>query len=322
MLMTNFKFIYHKNFDAVFNMACEEYLLKQTDGYYIRLYLNEPSVIIGSNQNTLLEVNLKECEKLGVKVVRRLSGGGAVYHDLNNINYSIIAPYNAQEDGYIKFCAPVIKYLNSIGVKAEFSGRNDITVDGKKISGNAQVIYKDRILHHGTLLFDTNLEVLEKVLIQNEIKVKAKGVKSIRARVTNIKEHTSISSKDFFEGLKNYLQADFEGYNFSKQDELNINKLINEKYSTYEWNVGASLKGSNRVDIRCSFGTLTLAFDLENGLIKNAEIFGDFFGGGATEFIKNLNGKRYLKDDLLLAFNGIENYIKGATASEIVSKLF
>ena len=322
MLMTNFKFIYHKNNDPYFNIACEEYLLKQADGYYIRLYLNEPSVIIGSNQNTLLEVNLKECEKLGVKVVRRLSGGGAVYHDLNNINYSIIAPYNAQEDGYNKFCAPVIEYLNSIGVKAEFSGRNDITVDGKKISGNAQVIYKDRILHHGTLLFDTNLEVLEKVLIQNEIKVKAKGVKSIRARVTNIKEYTTISSARFFEGLKNYLQAGLETCELSKQDKLNINKLIDEKYSTYEWNVGASLKGNNRIDIRCSFGTLTLAFDLENGIIKNAEIFGDFFGGDATEFIKNLNGKKYIKEDLLLAFSGIENYIKGATASEIVSKLF
>ena len=320
--MTNFKFIYHKNFDAYFNIACEEYLLKNTDGYYIRLYLNEPSVIIGSNQNTLLEVNLKECEKLGVKVVRRLSGGGAVYHDKSNINYSIIAPYNAQEDGYNKFCAPVIEYLNSICVKAEFSGRNDITVDGKKISGNAQVIYKDRILHHGTLLFDTDLTTLEKVLIQNEIKVKAKGVKSIRARVTNIKEHTSLSSSEFFEGLKNHLKAGFEEYKLSKSDIKNVNDLIESKYSTYEWNVGASLKGNNRVDIRCGFGTLTLAFDLENGIIKNAEIYGDFFGGdGILDFAKNLNGKRFVREDLLLAFNGIENFIKGANSEEIVSKL-
>ncbi|MBR5439463.1 MAG: lipoate--protein ligase [Clostridia bacterium] len=320
--MTNFKFIYHKNFDAHFNMACEEYLLKQTDGYYIRLYLNEPSVIIGSNQNTLLEVNLKECEKLGVKVVRRLSGGGAVYHDLSNINYSIIAPYNAQEDGYRTFCAPVIEYLNSIGVKAEFSGRNDITVDGKKISGNAQVIYKDRILHHGTLLFDTNLSALEKVLIQNEIKVKAKGVKSIRARVTNIKEHTSISSNEFFYGLKNTLKQDFETYELTENDVALINELSAKKYSTYEWNVGASLKGNNRVDIRCSFGTLTLAFDLEKGLIQNAEIYGDFFGGdGILDFAKNLNGKRFMREDLLLAFDGVENLIKGANKEEIVNEL-
>ncbi|MBO5851137.1 MAG: lipoate--protein ligase [Clostridia bacterium] len=321
--MNNFKFIYHENFDPYFNIACEEYLLKQTGDSYIRLYLNEPSVIIGSNQNTLLEVNLKECEKRNVKVVRRLTGGGAVYHDLNNVNYSIITPYNAQESSYLEFCKPVIEYLDSLGVKAEFSGRNDIVVDGKKISGNAQVVYKDRILHHGTLLFDTNLSVLESVLIQNEIKVKAKGVKSVRARVCNIKEHVNISVKEFFNGLLAYLKKGLPIYELTEQDLLKINELAKQKYSTYEWNVGASLKGENKIDIRCSFGTLSLSFDLVDGLIQNAEIYGDFFSNDSVlNFVSNLNGKRFLKQDLLLAFDGIENYIKGATKEEIVDKLF
>ena len=321
--MTNFKFIYHENFDPYFNIACEEYLLKQTDGFYIRLYKNEPSVIIGSNQNTLQEVNLKECKNLGVKVVRRLTGGGAVYHDLSNVNYSIIAPYNALDGSFNSFCAPIIEYLNSIGVKAEFSGRNDITVDGKKVSGNAQTVYKNRILHHGTLLFDVDLNTLEKVLIPNEIKVKAKGVKSVRARVCNVKEYAkNVSAESFFNGLVNFLKKDLPTYNLTEKDVLKINELVKQKYSTYEWNVGASLKGSNKIDLRCSFGTLSLSFDLVGGLIDNAELYGDFFGDGVLEFIKNLNGKRFLKEDFLCALDGIERYIKGANKEEIISKLF
>jgi lipoate-protein ligase A len=171
IFMKDFKFILSNQTNPQFNIASEEYLLKQTDGFYVYLWRNLPSVIVGLNQNTLLEVNLKKANEKGIQIVRRLTGGGAVYHDLENVCYTIIAPYKNGEDYYEKFTKPVIEYLNNLGVPAKFTGRNDITIDNKKISGNAQVIYKDRILHHGTILFNTNLDALQSVLIQNDIKM-------------------------------------------------------------------------------------------------------------------------------------------------------
>ena len=322
--MEKFKFICSNITEPYFNIASEEYLLKQTNGYYIYLWINSPAVIVGNNQNTLLEVNFKKAQEKGIKVVRRLTGGGAVYHDLNNICYTIIAPYNKNEENYIKFTKPVIEYLNSLGVKAEFSGRNDICVDGKKISGNAQVIYKDRIMHHGTILFDTDLSVLGEVLIQNKIKVESKGIKSIRARVVNIKEFLpKLMVEDFYSGLCNHFKKEFESYEFSMLDIEKIQKLVNEKYSTYEWNIGLSPKGKNRIDMKFSFGIITLTFDLIDGLIQNCEMYGDFFSNeNVKDLLLGVNGKKFTKEDLSLAFSGIENHIKGASKEEIVNKIF
>ncbi len=323
--MKDFYFLSSPSNDAWFNLASEEYLLKQTNNYYIYLWINSPSVIIGNNQNTLMEVNLKTAEERGVKIVRRLTGGGAVYHDLNNVCYSIIAPYNKNENSYALFTEPVIEYLNSLGVKATFSGRNDITVDGKKISGNAQVIYKDRILHHGTILFNTDLTALDSVLIKNELKTESKGIKSIRARVTNVLEHlpTPVSCGEFFNGLSSHLKKNYPTYSFSFSDVDNIEKLVNEKYSTYEWNIGYSPKGKNRFDGRFSFGTLSLTFDLVEGKIENAEIFGDYFSiKNPQELISKLNGKRFIKNEVIASLNGIEGYIIGANSVDIANKLF
>ena len=323
--MKNFNFVISSSFDPYFNLASEEYLLKQKKEFYIYLWINSPAVIIGNNQNTLLEVNLKNAESKKIKVVRRITGGGAVYHDLNNICYSIIAPYSASENNYLKFTAPVIEFLNSLGVKAEFSGRNDIAIDGKKISGNAQVIYKDRILHHGTLLFDSDLTALNDVLIENKLKTESKGVKSIRARVTNIKQHLliPITCKEFFEKLSNHFKKDLSLYSFTEDDIIEIQKLIDSKYSTYEWNIGYSPKGRVRFDGRFNFGTLTLTFDLADGIISNAEIFGDYFANDNPQtIINNLNGKKFIKDEVEYAINNIGLYINGANAKEIVEKLF
>ncbi|MBR2376159.1 MAG: lipoate--protein ligase [Clostridia bacterium] len=323
--MENFQFVISSSNDPYFNLASEEYLLKQKKGYYIYLWINSPSVIIGSNQNTLLEVNLKNAESKGVKVVRRITGGGAVYHDYNNVCYSIIAPFDASENNYVKFTAPVISFLNSLGVKAEFSGRNDITVSGKKISGNAQVIYKDRLLHHGTLLFNSDLDALKEVLVENKLKMESKGVKSIRARVTNILEHlpNPISCNKFFNLLVEHFKKDLPVYSFTKEDIININSLIENKYSTYEWNIGYSPKGKVRFDGRFNFGTLTLTFNLVDGIISDAEVFGDYFSTkNLQELINNLNGKKFIKNEVENALSGIELYIKDASAKEIVEKLF
>ncbi len=322
--MYNFKFISSNEHNPYFNIASEEYLLKQTTGYYIYLWRNSPAVIIGNNQNTLLEVNLNKATSKDIKVVRRLTGGGAVYHDLNNICYTIIAPYNSLVNSYIEFTTPIINYLNSLGVNAKFSGRNDICIDDKKISGNAQVVYKDRIMHHGTLLFDTDLSVLNEVLLEDKLKTKSKGIKSIRARVTNVKNYLpNLNCDEFFNNLCNYLKNNLEEYTFNNEDISKIEKLEYEKYRTYSWNIGNSPKGSSKIDIRLSFGTLTLTFDLVSGIISNAEIFGDYFSKDSLQNVANkLNGKKFEKEDFLIAFSDITNYIENASASEIVDKIF
>ena len=222
--MEKFYFITHFNNNPYYNIASEEYLLRQKEGNYIYIWQNEPSVIVGVNQNTLQEVNLAYVQDNGIKVVRRQTGGGAVYHDLGNICYTVVSKYDEGVDNYKKFTAPVIEYLNSLGVKAEFSGRNDITVGDKKISGNAQTVYNGRVLHHGTLLFDTDLTVLSSALNPNKLKTQSKGIKSVRARVCNISEFTTgLTAREFFLSLGEHFKKECEVYQFSEEDEDKIN---------------------------------------------------------------------------------------------------
>ncbi len=323
--MDKFYFITHDIHDPYFNIASDEYLLKQKDGYYIYLWINSPAVIVGLNQNTLQEVNTAFTEKNGIKVVRRLTGGGAVYHDLNNICYTVIAPYDSKTDNYIKFTAPVIKYLSTLGVQAEFAGRNDILVDGKKISGNAQTIYKNRILHHGTLLYNTDMSVLGDALKANKLKTESKGIKSVRARVQNIYDllPQKMSTQEFYAGLCRYFRETCEEYVLTKEDIAAIEKLKKEKYSTYEWNIGKSPKGKSRFDGRFSFGTITITFDTENGIIENAEIHGDFFSHNDVSILaEKLNGKRMSYSDVKEALKDASEYIVNADGNEIAEKMF
>lgn len=322
--MEKFLFLTHDYIDPYFNLASEEYFLRHRDEYFIYLWRNAPAVIVGVNQNALQEVNLDYTASHDIKVVRRQTGGGAVYHDLNNLCYTVIAPYNENEDNYRRFTAPVIEYLNSLGVKAKFSGRNDIVIDGKKISGNAQTVFGGRIMHHGTLLFDTDMTALEKALKPNKLKIESKGIKSVRARVTNIKQYlpnTTVS--DFKNGLSRYFKKSCEEYLLTAEDIAEINKLVKEKYSLYEWNVGRSPKGRNKFERKFPFGIFTFNFDTADGNIMNAEITGDFFSfRDIKEFAATLNGVRFIKSEVYAAFNKIGEYIKGANAQEIVDGIF
>ena len=323
--MQKFKFITHDNTDAYFNLASEEYLLKQTDDYYIYLWVNDRAVIVGTNQNAIEEVNLSYTENAGVKVVRRLTGGGTVYHDKGNLCYTIIAPYNADEDNYKKFTAPVIEYLKSLGVNASFSGRNDIVIDDKKISGNAQTVFKNRIMHHGTILFNADTEELSKCLNPSKIKMQSKGIKSVRARITNVIEHlpTKMTIDEFKAGLKNQFLKDCEYYEFSEEDKAKIQTLYDEKYSKYEWNIGRSPKGQNEFTAKFDFGIFTLRFNTQNGLISDAEIFGDFFEKKSVkDLAKELNGIKFNKTDLKKALEKVNEFIHGANANQIVDKMF
>ena len=324
-IMENFLFITGISTEPYFNMATEEYLLKQKDGYYIYLWQNESSVIVGTNQNTLSEVNLNYTRQNNIKVVRRLTGGGAVYHDRNNVNYTIIAPYNENENNYIKFTRPVIEYLNFLGVKAEFSGRNDIEVEGKKISGNAQTIYKNRIMHHGTLLFNSDMNILNNALKENKLKIQSKGIKSNRARVTNIFNHLNkpMTTIEFMQGLSEYLRKDFGEYYFNEEDIEKIKKLKREKYSTYEWNFGSSPKGDITFEHKFDFGIFNMNFSVEKGKMQKVNLHGDFFSKkDIKEFSAKLEGKDFKKDLLLKLFEEIGEYIVNANGEEIVQKIF
>ena len=177
--------------DPRMNLAIEEYILRHLDinQTYLLFYINEPSIIIGKNQNTLEEINTDFVEKNGIHVVRRLSGGGAVYHDLGNLNFSFITKDDGESfHNFKKFTEPVIRALRSMGVPAELSGRNDILVQGRKISGNAQFATKGRMFSHGTLMFDSNIDNVVAALNVKKDKIESKGIKSIRSRVANIAE--------------------------------------------------------------------------------------------------------------------------------------
>ncbi len=322
--MEKYYFINGISNDAFFNIASEEYLLKNKKGYYIYVWQNAPAVIVGVNQNTLAEVNLGYAEKEGIKVVRRITGGGAVYHDLNNICYTVIAPYSKGEETFKRFSLPVIEYLKTLSVTAEFSGRNDILIDGKKISGTAESVYKDRIMHHGTLLFESDYTTIEKVLNPSKLKMESKGIKSVKSRVTGVKEHIKkpIIIEEFKKGLCDFFKKGLDEYTFTEEDLLEINKLYTEKYATFAWNIGYSPKGKNRIEERFSFGTLSFIFDIVNGVIENAEISGDFFTKkDIKDFVEKLNGVAWKKETLQQALMDIEDYIVGASSEEILDKI-
>ena len=322
--MDKFLFLTHDFTDPYFNLASEEYLLKHRKEYFIYLWINAPAVIVGVNQNTVQEVNLDYTTSHGIKVVRRQTGGGAVYHDLNNLCYTVIAPFRENVDNYRRFTAPVIEYLNTLGVKAEFSGRNDIVVGGKKISGNAQTVSGGRIMHHGTLLFDTDMTALTFALKPNKLKTESKGIKSVRARVTNIKQYLpDMTVEEFKNGLKEYFKKTCEEYVLTENDIAEIDKLVRDKYSLYEWNIGRSPKGKNLFEYKFPFGILSFSFDTVEGKIENADISGDFFSvGDIKEFASTLDGVKFTKNDVAAAFQPISGYIKGANADEIIDKLF
>ena len=190
--MNNLNYLNIYTTDPAFNLAAEQYVFENLpkDRMYFMLWQNDNAIIIGKYQNTLAEINEKNVLENGMKVVRRLSGGGAVYHDLGNLNFTFIADAGELEELNMRvFCQPIVKALAKIGITAEINGRNDITIDGRKFSGNAQYMRSGRIMHHGTIMFDSNLEMVQKALNVDPSKIESKGKKSVRSRVTNIREY-------------------------------------------------------------------------------------------------------------------------------------
>ncbi|HCL4557759.1 lipoate--protein ligase [Clostridium botulinum] len=297
------QFLVNKSTNPFFNLALEEYLLKNVDikeDYFI-LWQNEPTIVIGKHQNTLKEINMNFVKDNNINVVRRNSGGGAVYHDLGNINFTFITKYDEKHLLDFKtFTNPVVYSLGKLNVKAELSGRNDILIDGRKISGNSQHIYKDRFLHHGTLLFNSELENLVKALNVDNDKILSKGIESIKSRVTNIKEH--VKEDIFMEEFKEILienifiwnKNSLKEYNLTSDHINEIEKLMKEKYMTWQWNYGESPEFNYRNSKRFQGGKLEVLLNIVEGHINECKIYGDFLGlMDVSEIEKRIIGIKY-----------------------------
>jgi lipoate---protein ligase len=329
------KTILNESLDPRFNLALEEYVLKYlpTNEDFIFLWQNANSVIIGRNQNTIEEVNAQYVDEHHVNVVRRITGGGAVYHDHGNLNFSFIT--NTTKDNvnnYRKFTDPVIAALQSYGIPAEFGGRNDILVDGMKISGNAQAFHGHRFLHHGTILFDADLSMLGKILNPKPDKIESKGIKSVRSRVTNIKPYFKDdvpSMKDFKTRLlKALLKTDDITpfiYTLSNDDLTKINKLVETKFSTWDWNYGQSPAFSIEKYGRYEGGGVSFRFNVDDGCISSCKIFGDFLGTKDIDSLEHafLNVP-FERDHIrqLLETLPLDDYFLKITKDNVLSCLF
>lgn len=326
--------IINHNKDPRFNLALEEYVLKylNVEEDFILLWQNEPSVIIGRNQNTLEEININYVKEHQIHVVRRISGGGAVYHDFGNLNYTFVTN-NIKDNlnNYQKFTKPVIDILKKLGVPAEFAGRNDIIVDGKKFSGNAQSYYKNRMFHHGTLLFNADLDMVSHVLQVSKDKIESKGIKSNRGRVTNLSPYLKQSMTILeFQNLllKNILETENITpyiYHLTEQDYEKIYQLKKEKYDTWEWNYGKSPICTIQKAKRYLGGKVDFLLNIKDGLIHDVTIFGDFFGKLDIEILQNkLRGIRFLEDEVkkVLEEVALNDFFYNITIEDLLDCLF
>lgn len=297
------------------NLALEEYALRNfsAENDYLLFYINEPSIIIGRNQNTLEEINHEYVAKNNIHVVRRVSGGGAVYHDFGNLNFSFITNYDAERlNNFKKFTAPVVKVLNDLGLNAELKGRNDIQVDDKKISGTAQFSNGKRMVSHGTLLFDTDLGEVVNALNVKMSKIESKGHKSVRSRVANISELLNAPLKIeafrqlLLEGLYDESEP-FEGYHLTPEEWKAVHNLKEARYDTWDWNFGRSPKFNIQRSRRFPVGEIDLRIFVEKGRIKEFKVFGDFFGKEPVENLeKLLLGARYERNDIVELLKDVE----------------
>ncbi|MCL4802703.1 MAG: lipoate--protein ligase [Anaerolineae bacterium] len=266
------------------NLALEEYLLRQVDEEQpiLLFYVNEPSVIIGRNQNTIEEIDPDYVNAHGIHVVRRLSGGGAVYHDPGNLNFSFITRGKDDLHNFARFTGPVIDGLRAMGVPAELRGRSDIFVDGRKISGNAQYATPTRMFSHGTLLFDTDIAEMLRAINPRRLAIESKAVHSVRNVVANIRELLpgDMTINDLKAALLRSIFDDgpVPTLGLGVEDWQRVAAIAHERYDQWAWNYGRSPRFNVQKSARLPAGKIDTRIEVDGGLIQEIKIYGDFSG--------------------------------------------
>lgn len=313
------------------NMAMEELIMNHLpEDDYVTFYIHDPSIIIGQHQNTIEEINEDYVKEKGIHIQRRLSGGGAVYHDHGNLNFSFIVRGSRDNvNDFNVLTQPVIKTLAKLGIQAELSGRNDILIDGKKFSGNAQYFHNGRLLQHGTILFNSEMSELGNALKVKPMKIESKGVKSVRSRVTNIIDY--LEDKSFtIEAFKDLLLETIgeiyplEEYTLTEEEQAIHERLVREKFLTWEWNYGKSPAYNISKAQKFPFGIVDARIDVKDGTIKTIKLYGDFFvREDIATLEEHLTGIKYTKEDLLAALATIEiqDYFNQLTPEEFADFL-
>lgn len=275
-------FVENKSLDPALNHAIELYLMENYDDDIFMLWRNRPCILIGRYQNINLEVNLDFTKEQNMDVIRRLSGGGAIYCDDQNMQYSFITKKtkDSVDESFKKFATPVVNALKSLGLNAQFTGRNDIQIDGAKVSGNAQFQNKEKILHHGTLLYKANIFNLTHALKARDIKFKGKAVQSIRSRVGFIGDLIDMDIESFMDYIIDFMKKEYKinkSTILTSEEMEKIYKIKDELFSTDKWNYGTGSLKKNRKAEKYSCGVVEIGVDIEDEKIKDISIEGDFF---------------------------------------------
>ncbi|WP_137597570.1 lipoate--protein ligase [Paucilactobacillus kaifaensis] len=322
------------------NLATEQYLMnnKNFGEPLLLFYYEEPCIIVGRNQNTLEEINQKYVQDHNIRVTRRLSGGGAVYQDLGNLCFSFVVDSDSEDFGDFKsFTQPIVDALHEMGATtAEVSGRNDILVDGRKFSGNAMYTRNGKTFSHGTLMLDVDLDVVTHALNVPEDKIKSKGIKSVRSRVTNLKpflspEYQDLSVPEFRDILLKKLfhvddlaQIKEQEYVVTDEEQAKIDQIYEEYYNNWDWVYGKSPEFSVQKRQHFDMGTVDARIQVEDGKIKNIKFFGDFFGPqDISQLAEQLKGITYNRETLTKVLTNADTtqYIVGVSVAQLVDLL-
>jgi len=295
---------------------------------YFMLWQNHNTIVVGKNQNTVAEINTRYVKEKGITVVRRLSGGGAVYHDLGNLNFTFVTDSSEfSEINFSRFCLPIMETLRTVGIHAELNGRNDMTINGKKFSGNSQYIRNGRVLHHGTLLYKSDLHVISHALRVNEDKIIFKGIPSVASRVTNIStylpEEITLEKFKCILLQKMFATQTPEPYLFSEAELAAVREIQKQRYGNWEWNYGYSpqyqINKRRRIE---GCGEIEISLDIKNGHIQAAQFLGDFFSAREVEELaERLKGCPNRKENIaaVLPDNLVSDCIRGLTVKQLAS---
>ncbi|MEN8157124.1 MAG: lipoate--protein ligase [Bacteroidota bacterium] len=317
--------------DPWFNLASEELLLRSRTEDYFLLYRNRPSIVVGKHQNTLAEINLPYVLENGIVVARRISGGGTVFHDLGNINFAFITSGKEGElVDYRKHTLPMIEAMGKMGLKVTMGKRNELLLGKQKISGTASHVFKHRALHHGTLLFSSELENLSAALRVKPGRFEDRAVKSIRSEVTNISDHLveKMDVVDFQKRLHDHILDTMDGaikYQYSPKDLDGINQLKQSKFSSWEWNFGTSPKYQFNKIFRFGSGEIVLHMNVEKGIIKEVDIEGEFLGTKDVHVLESiLAGAIHDPATLRMRLSqvNVSDYINGLENEALLSGMF